>query len=287
MPRFAANLSMMYTEFDFLDRFAAAAADGFDAVEYLFPYAFDAPVLAEHLRANGLAQALFNAPPGHFEAGERGLACLPDRVQEFRQGFVELALPYAQALGCQRVHVMAGLAPDSASREALTACYLSNLAWAADQAARQGVTVLIEPINTRDIPGYFLNRQAEAHAVVQQLAAPNLQVQMDLYHCQIVEGDLAMKLRLYLPGDVAGVVEGDAAHLTSRVGHIQIAGVPDRHEPDLGELNHPYLLDLIDALGYTGFVGCEYRPRNTGPGGTSAGLGWLRAYRAARPGGCA
>ncbi len=292
MPRFAANLSMMYTEFDFLDRFAAAAADGFDAVEYLFPYAFDAPVLAEHLRANGLAQALFNAPPGHFEAGERGLACLPDRVQEFRQGFVELALPYAQALGCQRVHVMAGLAPAGGPREALTACYLSNLAWAADQAARQGVTVLIEPINTRDIPGYFLNRQAEAHAVVQQLAAPNLQVQMDLYHCQIVEGDLAMKLRLYLPGDVAGVVAGavenDAAgvvaHVTSRVGHIQIAGVPDRHEPDLGELNHPYLLDLIDALGYTGFVGCEYRPRNSGPGGTSAGLGWLRAYRAARPG---
>ena len=288
MPRFAANLSMMYTEFDFLDRFAAAAADGFDAVEYLFPYAFDAAVLAEHLRANGLAQALFNAPPGHFEAGERGLACLPDRVQEFRQGFVELALPYAQALGCQRVHVMAGLAPAGAPREALTACYLSNLAWAADQAARQGVTVLIEPINTRDIPGYFLNRQAEAHAVVQQLAAPNLQVQMDLYHCQIVEGDLAMKLRQYLPGAVAGDLADDAAndvaHVTSRVGHIQIAGVPDRHEPDLGELNHPYLLDLIDALGYTGFVGCEYRPRNTGPGGTSAGLGWLRAYRAARPG---
>ena len=289
MPRFAANLSMMYTEFDFLDRFAAAAADGFDAVEYLFPYAFDAAVLAEHLRANGLAQALFNAPPGNFEAGERGLACLPDRVQEFRQGFVELALPYAQALGCQRVHVMAGLAPASAPREALTACYRSNLAWAADQAARQGVAVLIEPINTRDIPGYFLNRQDQAHAVVQQLAAPNLQVQMDLYHCQIVEGDLAMKLRQYLPGEVAGVVAGaiagavanDVAHVTSRVGHIQIAGVPDRHEPDLGELNHPYLLDLIDALGYTGFVGCEYRPRNTGPGGTSAGLGWLRAYRAA------
>ncbi len=275
MPRFAANLSMMYTEHAFLDRFAAAAADGFDAVEYLFPYALDAAVLAEHLRANGLTQALFNAPPGNFEAGERGLACLPDRVDEFRRGFVELALPYAQALGCQRVHVMAGLVPAGASAEDLAACYRNNLAWAADQAARQGVAVLIEPINTRDIPGYFLNRQREAHAWVQQVDAPNLQVQMDLYHCQIVEGDLAMKLRQYLPGA--------AKACTSRVGHIQIAGVPDRHEPDLGELNHPYLLDLIDSLGYTGFVGCEYRPRDTGPGGTSAGLGWLRAYRAARP----
>jgi len=275
MPRFAANLSMMYTEVAFLDRFAAAAADGFDAVEYLFPYAFDRAVLAEHLRATGLTQALFNAPPGNFEAGERGLACLPDRVDEFRRGFVERALPYAQALGCERVHVMAGLVPAGAPREALTACYLGNLAWAAGQAARQGVAVLIEPINTRDIPGYFLNRQDEAHAWVQQIAAPNLQVQMDLYHCQIVEGDLAMKLRQYLPGAAAGVA--------SRVGHLQIAGVPERHEPDLGELNYPYLFDLIDTLGFTGFVGCEYRPRDTRQGGTSAGLGWLRAYRAARP----
>ena len=281
MPRFAANLSMMYTEFAFLDRFAAAAADGFDAVEYLFPYAFDSSALAERLRVSGLTQALFNAPPGNFEAGERGLACLPDRVQEFRQGFVELALPYAQALSCQRVHVMAGLAPAGAARDALMACYLDNLAWAADQAAGQGVAVLIEPINTRDIPGYFLNRQGEAHAVVQQVAAPNLQVQMDLYHCQIVEGDLATRLRQFLPGEAVGAVEG----ATSRVGHIQIAGVPERHEPDLGELNYPYLLDLIDTLGYTGFVGCEYRPKDTGAGGTSAGLGWLRAYQAARSGG--
>ena len=275
MPRFAANLSMMYTEHAFKDRFAAAAADGFDAVEYLFPYAFEAAVLAEHLRANGLTQALFNAPPGDFEAGERGLACLPDRVDEFRRGFVELALPYAQALGCQRVHVMAGLVPAGASGEDLAACYQNNLAWAANPAAQQGVAVLIEPINSRDIPGYFLNRQDQAHAWVQQIGAPNLQVQMDLYRCQIVEGDLAMKLRRFLPGDAGGS--------TRRVGHIQIAGVPERHEPDLGELNHPYLLDLIDSLGYTGFVGCEYRPRDTGPGGTSAGLGWLRAYRAARP----
>ena len=293
MPRFAANLSMMYTEFAFLDRFAAAAADGFDAVEYLFPYAFDSSALAERLRVSGLTQALFNAPPGNFEAGERGLACLPERVQEFRQGFVELALPYAQALSCQRVHVMAGLAPAGAARDALMACYLDNLAWAADQAAGQGVAVLIEPINTRDIPGYFLNRQGEAHAVVQQVAAPNLQVQMDLYHCQIVEGDLATRLRQFLPGEAVGAVVGAVVSAvvgavegaTSRVGHIQIAGVPERHEPDLGELNYPYLLDLIDTLGYTGFVGCEYRPKDTGAGGTSAGLGWLRAYQAARSGG--
>jgi len=269
MPRFAANLSMLYPEHGFLDRFAAAAADGFDAVEYLFPYAFAPAEIAARLRDHGLTQALFNAPPGDFDAGERGLACLPDREDDFRRAFVEQALPYAQALGCQRVHVMAGLAPAGVAREALAACYEANLAWAARQAAPHGVSVLIEPINTRDIPGYFLNRQAEAHALVQRIGAPNLQVQMDLYHCQIVEGDLAMKLREYLPG--------------GRVGHLQIAGVPDRHEPDQGEIHFPYLFDLIDALGWTGFVGCEYRPRQPAAGGTSAGLAWLRQYRAAHP----
>ena len=269
MPRFAANLSMLYPEHAFLDRFAAAAADGFDAVEYLFPYAFAAAELAARLQAHGLTQALFNAPPGNFDAGERGLACLPDRVDEFRRGFIDQALPYAQALGCQRVHVMAGLAPAGVARQALADCYQANLAWAAAQAAPHGVAVLIEPINPRDIPGYFLNRQDNAHALVQAIGAPNLQVQFDLYHCQIVEGDLAMKLRQYLPADGS-----------SRVGHLQIAGVPERHEPDGGEVNFPYLLDLVDALGYTGFVGCEYRPKDPTAGGTSAGLGWLRRYRA-------
>ncbi|MBC7726875.1 MAG: hydroxypyruvate isomerase family protein [Microbacteriaceae bacterium] len=266
MPRFAANLSMLYTEHDFVDRFAAAAADGFDAVEYLFPYAVAPAELAARLQAHGLTQALFNAPPGDFDAGERGLACLPGRVDEFRRGFVEQALPYAVALGCRRVHVMAGVAPAGVDREALADRYQTNLAWAAAQAAPHGVAVQIEPINPRDIPGYFLNRQDSAHALVQAIGATNLQVQFDLYHGQIVEGDLAMKLRHYLP--------------TGRVGHIQIAGVPERHEPDLGELNYPYLLDLIDALGYTGFVGCEYRPKITTPGGTAAGLEWLRRYRA-------
>jgi hydroxypyruvate isomerase len=273
MPRFAANLSMLYNEHAFVDRFAAAAADGFDAVEYLFPYAVPAADLAARLQQHGLTQALFNAPPGNFDAGERGLACLPDRVDEFRRGFLDLALPYAAALGCQRIHVMAGLVPAGADRAALRDCYLANLGWAAQQAAPQGVQVLIEPINTRDIPGFFLNRQDEAHAIVQAVGAPNLKVQFDFYHCQIVEGDLAMKIRQYLPIDQP-----------RRVGHIQIAGVPERHEPDLGELHHPYLFSLLDSLGWDGFVGCEYRPRDTRPGGTTAGLGWLRAWRDAHPG---
>jgi hydroxypyruvate isomerase len=264
MPQFAANLSMMYTEVDFIDRFAAAAADGFTAVEYLFPYAVDRAQLAQRLRDQGLVQALFNAPPGDFERGERGLACLPDRVDEFRRGITDHALPYAQALGCRRVHVMAGLVPAGADRAALRATYVANLAWAAQQAASAGVTLCIEPINTRDIPGFFLNRQDEAHAVVHDVGAANLKVQFDLYHCQIVEGDLAMKLKQYLP--------------TGRVGHIQVAGVPERHEPDVGEVNHPYLFSLLDDLGWNGFVGAEYRPR----AGTSAGLGWFQPWKASQ-----
>jgi 2-dehydrotetronate isomerase len=261
MPQFAANLSMMYTEHAFLDRFAAAAADGFKAVEYLFPYDFDKAELALQLADNGLKQVLFNGPPGNWAAGERGMACLPGREAEFRRSITEQALPYAQALGCSRLHVMAGLVPAGADRAALRATYVANLAWAAQQAASIGVQVLMEPINTRDIPGYFINRQDEAHGVVAEVGAPNLKVQMDLYHCQIVEGDLAMKLRQYLPG--------------GNVGHIQIAGVPERQEPDVGELNHPYLFALLDELGYAGHVGCEYRPRN----GTRAGLGWFAPYR--------
>ncbi len=264
MPRFAANLSMMYTEHAFLDRFAAAAADGFAAVEYLFPYAFEPAALTQRLADHGLQQVLFNAPPGDWDAGERGITCLPGREAEFRRGFVEQALPYAQALRCPRVHVMAGLAPAGADRAGLRATYAANLAWAAAQAAPLAIDVLIEPINTRDIPGYLLNRQDDAHALVQQVGAPNLKVQMDLYHCQIVEGDLAVKLRRYLPG--------------GRVGHLQIAGVPERHEPDIGELHHPTLLALIDELGYDGHVGCEYRPH----AGTSAGLGWFQPYKASQ-----
>jgi hydroxypyruvate isomerase len=261
MPRFAANLSMMYTEHAFLDRFRAAAADGFTAVEFLFPYAFERAELAQRLHGHGLHQVLFNAPPGDWDSGERGMASLPGREDEFRRGFVERALPYAEALRCPRLHVMAGLVPAGADRAAYREIYLKNLAWAAEQAAGAGVEVLIEPINARDMPGYFISRQEDAHAIVQEVGAGNLKVQMDLYHCQIVEGDLAMKLRRYLPSGC--------------VGHLQIAGVPSRAEPDVGELYYPYLFALIDELGYTGHIGCEYRPRD----GTSAGLGWFQPYR--------
>ena len=261
MPRFAANLSMMYTEHAFLDRFKAAAADGFDAVEFLFPYEHSAAEIASRLADNGLRQVLFNAPPGNFAGGERGIACLAERRDEFRRGLLEQALPYALALNCPRLHVMAGLMPAGIEHAALRAVYLDNLAWATHEAALAGITLLIEPINTRDIPGYLLNHQADAHQIIEQIGAPNLKVQMDLYHCQIVEGDVAMKLRQYLP--------------TGRVGHLQIAGVPDRHEPNLGELHYPYLFTLLDELAWPGHIGCEYRPR----AGTTAGLGWLHAFK--------
>lgn len=268
MPRFAANLSLLYPEHDFLDRFAAAAADGFTAVETLFPYEHAPSLLAARLREHGLQQVLINAPPGDAARGEKGLAALPGREDAFRRS-IDTALACAQALQCPRVHVMAGLAPAGVERARLLDTYRANLAWAAQQAASAGVTCLIEPINTRDIPGYVLNRQDEAHRIVQQVGVANLRVQMDLYHCQIVEGDVASKIRQYLPG--------------GRVGHLQIAGVPERHEPDVGELNAAYLFDVIDeaAPGWDGWIGCEYRPRRgSAPGGTSAGLGWLRAAMA-------
>lgn len=258
MARFAANLSMMYTEHAFLDRFGAAASDGFAAVEFMFPYEWPAAELAARLRDAGLRQVLFNAPPGDAAAGERGIACLPGRQQAFRTGFAQ-SMEYAAGLQCPRVHVMAGLVPAGADRARLRATYVENLAWAAQAARGSGLEVLIEPINTRDIPGYFINRQDEAHAVLAEVGAANLKVQMDLYHCQIVEGDLEAKLRQYLP--------------TGRVGHIQIAGIASRREPDAGEVNFPYLFQVLDTLGYDGWIGCEYRPA----GATSAGLGWLRA----------
>ena len=262
----------------FLDRFEAAAKDGFKAVEFLFPYAWPAQELAARLNAHGLRQVLFNAAPGGsdmasiakaIEAMERGTASVPGREAEFRAAVV-LALQYADALDCPRVHLMAGLLPPGGTREASRATYIANLKWAAGEAAKSGRDVLIEPINTRDIPGFFLNRQDDAHAVIAEVGAPNLKVQMDLYHCQIVEGDVAMKIRQYLP--------------TGKVGHFQIAGVPERHEPDVGEMNYPYLFGVIDevsaACGWDGWVGCEYRPKLGGqPGGTSAGLEWLAKWR--------
>jgi hydroxypyruvate isomerase len=265
MPRFAANLSMLYPELDFLDRFEAAARDGFQAVEYLFPYEFEARELAARLREHGLRQVLFNGPPGDWTGGERGLACLPGREREFHAGIAR-ALDYAETLDCPRIHVMAGLLPADVDRASAEAVYVDNLRRAAETARAAGRDLLIEPINPRDIPGFFLNHQAQAHRIVEAVGAPNLKVQMDLYHCQIVEGDVAMKIRQYLP--------------TGRVGHLQIAGVPERHEPDRGELNYPYLFDVIDEVsaqcGWDGWIGCEYRPRRGAvTGGTSAGLSWL------------
>lgn len=259
MPRLAANLTMMYNEHPFLDRFQAAASDGFQGVEFLFPYDFAAADIRARLQDNGLTQALFNAPPGDWAAGERGIASLPGREDEFQRG-LDQALTYAAQLGNRSLHVMAGLIRPEQDRAAHRAVYVRNLARAASAAASAGITVVIEPINTRDIPGFFLNRQDEAQAICAEVGAANLKVQFDCYHCQIVEGDIAVKLER----DMAGIE------------HIQIAGVPDRHEPNLGELNYPYLFDRIDALGYAGWVGCEYRPK----AGTRAGLGWAQAYLA-------
>jgi hydroxypyruvate isomerase len=257
MPRFAANLTMMYNEHAFLDRFAAAARDGFKAVEFLFPYEFPVAELKARLDEHQLTQALFNAPPGDWAKGERGIASLPGREDEFRRS-VDTALDYARVLGNRKLHFMAGLIAPDQPRERHREVYLQNLAYAAKAAQAEGITAVIEPINTRDIPGFFLNRQDDAQAICAEVGAPNLQVQFDCYHCQIVEGDLAVKLKRDMPG----------------VGHIQIAGVPERHEPDIGEINYPYLFELIDSLGYEGWIGCEYRPR----AGTSEGLGWLKPW---------
>jgi hydroxypyruvate isomerase len=259
MPRFAANLTMMYNELPFLERFAAAARDGFTAVECLFPFEFLASDLAERLRRNDLQQVLLNAPPGNWAGGERGLAVLPGRESEFRESF-HRALEYADVLSSPCIHVMAGIMPRDVKPALLHETYLRNLSWAVQLARAAGRTVLIEPINLRDIPGYFLTHQEQAHEIVRQVGDSHLKVQMDLYHCQIMEGDITMRLRRYLNS------------LSSSIGHIQIAGVPDRHEPDRGELNCSYLLGLIDKLGYNGWIGCEYRPE----GETSDGLDWLR-----------
>ena len=278
MPQFAANLNWLYTELPFSERFAAAARDGFKAVELMSPYRWPAAELKALLAANGLELVLLNTPPGGTDAAsieaawaspQRGTACLPGHEVQFHAG-IALALDYAQALGCPRIHVMAGVLPDGVEREAVQPLYVGNLRQAAVQAARAGVDLLIEPINTRDIARYFLNRQDHAHEIIRLVGADNLKVQMDLYHCQVVEGDVAMKLRRYLP--------------TGRIGHIQIAGVPGRAEPDVGEINYPFLFALLDELGYSGWVGCEYRPaRGLAPGATSSGLGWLAQARRDRP----
>lgn len=259
MPKFAANLTMMFNELPFPQRFAAAARAGFTGVEFLFPYDHAPAEVAGWLKENGLFNALFNMPPGNWAAGERGLASLPGREAEFRAG-VATALDYAQAQGTPYLHAMAGLLPEGADRAAHRAVYIENLRYAARALASHGITLLIEPINARDMPGYFLTTQAEAHAIREAVGEPNLKVQMDFYHVQIMEGDIAMKFRKWF----------------DHIGHVQIASVPARNEPDDGEVNYRFLFRLLDELGYAGWVGCEYRPR----GRTEDGLGWLKALNA-------
>jgi hydroxypyruvate isomerase len=261
MPRFAANLSTMYGELSFANRFQAAAKDGFKGVEYQFAGDLEPGALQALLRDNDLTLAVFNAPPGNWSQGERGIASLPGREDEFRQGIAN-ALGHAGVLGNNRLHVMAGMIGPNEDRAHHRATYLANLAYAAEQAAPHGVVIVIEPINQRDMPGYFISRQEEAQAICAEVGVDNLKVQFDLYHCQITEGDLAVKLRR------------DMVRPNGGIGHIQIAGVPDRHEPDVGEVDYRYLFALIDSLGYDGWVGCEYRPR----GQTSEGLGWVRPW---------
>ena len=252
---------MLYPEHPFLDRFAACARDGFEAVEFLFPFDYEPADLAARLSGNGLRNVLFNMPPGDWAAGERGIASLPGREREFRDG-VALSLRYAEALGTPCIHAMAGLLPAGADRARHRAVFIDNLRHAAAELGKAGRTLLIEPINTRDIPGYFLNTQAEAHAIREEVGAPNLKVQMDFYHAQIVEGDISMTFRKY----------------REHIGHIQIASVPERHEPDEGELDYRWLFRLLDELEYAGWVGCEYRPR----GRTEDGLGWMKTLVSGR-----
>jgi hydroxypyruvate isomerase len=260
MPRFAANLTMMFNEVPFLDRFDAAAKAGFTAVEFLFPYDHPADAIGERLRRNNLTQALFNLPPGNWDAGEKGFAALPDRFGDL-QDSVRTALPYAQATGVKRLHLMAGMANRS-DRLAVEAFYRS-VAWAAEFFAPHGLDVVIEPINPRNVPGYFLNDFDFARDLIRELQIPNLKLQFDIYHCQIIHGDVTMRLREMMP----------------IIGHIQIASIPSRSEPDGEELNYPFLFDELDRLGYRGFVGCEYNPR----GKTADGLTWFKPYAGVKP----
>lgn len=261
MPRFAANLTMMFNEYAFLDRFAAAADAGFDAVEFLFPYDHPAEEIGRRLQQHGLTQALFNLPPGNWDAGEKGFAALADRFADLQKS-IHTALPYAAATGVKRLHLMAGIA-DRRDGDAVAA-FRKSVAWTAETLGQHGIDTVIEPINARDVPGYFLNDFAFARDVVLDLHIPTLKLQFDIYHCQIIHGDVTMRLREMMP----------------IIGHIQIASVPSRHEPGGEELNYPFLFAELDRLGYSGFVGCEYRPR----GNTADGLGWFAPYANARKG---
>ena len=254
MPTFAANLSFLFTEVPFAERFSLAAQAGFNGVEYLFPYDWPAAEVAAWLQAADLEQVLFNLPPGDWAAGDRGLACLPERRGEFAES-VEKARDYAMVLDCQRLHCMAGLRPAGVDEAILESTFISNLQFAADCLASVGVTVMIEPINSRiDMPGYWLDDVDKAFRLLRTVDRENVKIQLDLYHAQIIQGDLARTIENHL----------------EQIGHIQIADNPGRHEPGTGEIHYPYLFDSLDRLNYPGWVGCEYKPATT----TIAGLGW-------------
>ncbi len=255
MAKFAANLSMMFNEVPFMQRFERAAQAGFTGVEYLFPYEEDADAIANELNKHQLTQALFNMPAGNWGIGERGMASIPGREEEFAQG-VATALQYAKALGCKQVHAMAGKVDEKFTIEQQKACYIQNIQYAAEVMAPHGIKVLIEPINTRDMPGYFLTTQRQAEALLPEIARENVFIQLDLYHCQIMEGDLLKTIE----------------RLWGKFSHIQIASVPFRHEPDNGEVNYPWIFNQLDEMGYEGWLGCEYHPA----GRTEDGLGWFK-----------
>ena len=258
MPKLAANLSLLFPQLPFPERFAAAAKTGFRYVEYQFPYSFgSAQEIAKRARDAGVEVVLHNLPGGDAAKGDRGIACLPDRVAEFREG-VERAIEYAKAAGCPRLNTLAGVAPAGAPRESLRATLIENLRYAADKLKAAGLTLLTEPCNTRTIPNFFLNTSQDGIEIIDAVRAPNLMLQYDIFHMQIVEGDLAKTIERLLP----------------RIGHMQLADVPDRHEPGTGEINYAWLLAEIDRLGYKGWIGCEYLPKAD----TAQGLSWAKPY---------
>lgn len=261
MPKFAANLTMLFNEVPFLERFALAARAGFKGVEFLFPYDFKKGDLRAALDANGLTQVLLNLPAGDWAGGERGIAILPDRIDEFRRG-VATAIEYATALGCKQVNCLAGIIPSGVSDQALRSTFVSNLKYAADELAKHGIRLLIEPINRFDIPGFYLNTPDQAAEIIAEVGSDNLFIQYDLYHQQRTQGELVATFR----------------RLQGQIAHIQLADNPCRHEPGTGEINYPVVFDALDASGYDGWIGCEYKPRTT----TSEGLGWLAATAAHR-----
>jgi len=257
MPKFAANLTMLFTEHSFLDRFEHAAKAGFEAVEFLFPYAWPAEEIRQRLDANGLKLVLHNLPAGDWDAGERGIACHPDRTAEFREG-VARAVTYASRLGVPQLNCLAGKAPAGVDEATLRRTFVENLKYAAAELKKAGLRLLIEPINTYDIPGFYLNRTAQAISIMDEVGADNLYLQYDVYHAQRSEGELAATLAKYV----------------NRIAHVQVADNPGRHEPGSGEINYSFLFAHLDRIGYTGWIGCEYKPATT----TDAGLGWIKPY---------